>query len=444
MRVVAGTLMALMVSCTQQHVELPTVTIETEPEPGAHVVIRGENYGETPVTITELRPGPTAIEVLKEGYKPANELINVPVEGELRVVVELRPLVGFITIETEPDAAKVYLHGTDYLGETPLYRVPIPVGEHEMQLVKDNHQPLQMTLEVAEDYVYEYRHQLTPMRSSLAIVSIPTGATIWINEAQLDQTTPTRVDLPPGLHSVTVHAKGHIAKDEVVRLAPAEQRSLEVRLVQGDVPPNMVLVPAGEFIMGSDQSPHERPPRKVFVDTFYIDRFEVTNQQFKAVFPHYEFPEGEELFPARGITWNQAAEYAAKVDKRLPTEAEWEKAARGDDGRVYPWGNEFNRDWVNSAESFGAVPRKVGFYREGQSPYGCMDMAGNVYEWTSDWYRAYPGNTEISRDYGQLFRVLRGGSFMVNRFDVRTSARHFDKQDARREDYGFRCAKDAQ
>jgi formylglycine-generating enzyme required for sulfatase activity len=114
------------------------------------------------------------------------------------------------------------------------------------------------------------------------------------------------------------------------------------------------------------------------------------------------------------------------------------------EGRVYPWGNEFNADWCTTAETFGSVIRKVGFHREGQSPFGCMDMAGNVYEWTGDWYRAYPGNTEISKDYGQLYRVLRGGSYESKRFEVRCAARHYDKQENVRQDYGFRCAKDAE
>jgi iron(II)-dependent oxidoreductase len=234
-----------------------------------------------------------------------------------------------------------------------------------------------------------------------------------------------------------------VTTDEAFTLNAAEQKTLELRLVPGDVPPNMVLIPAGEFLMGSEQAPHERPPRKVNVDTFYIDRFEVTNQDFKAVFTAHTFEENEELLPVSGVTWNQAQEYASAVGKRLPTEAEWEKAARGVEGRVYPWGNEFRPEWCTTSETFGSVLRKVGYHREGQSPFGCMDMAGNVYEWTADWYRAYPGNTEISKDYGQLYRVLRGGSFQTNRFETRCAARHFDKQEGAREDYGFRCAQDA-
>jgi len=206
----------------------------------------------------------------------------------------------------------------------------------------------------------------------------------------------------------------------------------------------MVLIPAGEFDFGVDGgSPDERPKRRIKLDAYYIDKFEVTNAQFKLVFPDHTFNEQRADYPVSGVGWKQAAEYAEAVDKRLPTEMEWEKAARGSRGREYPWGTSFSSEFANVS---GDVPEahlmKIGQFREGASEYGCMDMAGNVYEWTNDWYNPYPGNTEITIDYGNIYRVLRGGSYLSEPFEARSSKRHFDKLDATRKDYGFRCAKD--
>ena len=173
---------------------------------------------------------------------------------------------------------------------------------------------------------------------------------------------------------------------------------------------------------------------------FYIDKYEVTNAEFKEVFPEHEFPEGRENYPVTGVSWNLAVDYAKAVGKRLPSEVEWEKAARGPDGLEFPWGNEFDEALCNTAASKHNGPAERGEYIEGVSPYGCVDMAGNVYEWTQDWYQAYDGNQFVTKDYGQIFRVLRGGSYDSERFDVRCAKRHFDKVSSTREDYGFRCA----
>ena len=205
----------------------------------------------------------------------------------------------------------------------------------------------------------------------------------------------------------------------------------------------MVTVPEGEFIMGVDGgSPDERPRRKVILPAFYIDKFEVTNLDFAKVFPNHRFEERTGMFPVSNVTWEQATAYAQAVGKRLPTEEEWEKAARGTDGREYPWGNTFDPQLCNANSGPRSAPTRVGQFRPGASPYGAMDMAGNVYEWTSSWYQPYPGNEVVRDDYGQVFRVLRGGSFSTDRFGVRAARRHYDRVDNRRMDYGFRCAMD--
>ena len=169
----------------------------------------------------------------------------------------------------------------------------------------------------------------------------------------------------------------------------------------------MVLVPAGEFSMGDDQDDDEKPTHRVYLDAFYIDKYEVTNahfQQFVQAMGHrtqaeragdnmtWRAPRGSgssiaglEQHPVVRVSQEDAKAYCTWAGKRLPTEAEWEKAARGTDGRIYPWGNQFDSKRGNFAgRTKGTVP--VGSYEGGQSPYGAHDMAGNVWEWVADWY----------------------------------------------------------
>jgi len=164
----------------------------------------------------------------------------------------------------------------------------------------------------------------------------------------------------------------------------------------------MVLVPAGEFRMGSQEDDsfaesNEQPQRTLFLPAFYIDKLEVSNIEYKRFidatgFPAPEgwrdrtYPEGADFYPVQGVSWWEATAYARWMGKRLPTEAEWEKAARGTDARRFPWGDEYTVDLANSDKDYAPVAS----YFEGQSPYGAVNMAGNVAEWTASAYAPYP------------------------------------------------------
>jgi len=234
----------------------------------------------------------------------------------------------------------------------------------------------------------------------------------------------------------------------------------------GKLPNEMVLIPAGEFIMGSDQRmSDEGPEHRVFLKDYWLDRYEVTNLQYKQFIDatnrksprHYEnrtFPDGFTDHPVVYVSWYDATDYCAWAGKRLPTGAEWEKGARGGDARIYPWGNVFDitkanmpQRWNTLKQTGGTTP--VGAFKEGVSPFGILDMSGNVWEWTSSWYEAYPGNTKPTENYGKTYKTLKGGSWWnCSFYKCGVSAPAFNRsfflRTTRNKGFGFRCAKDSE
>ena len=224
-----------------------------------------------------------------------------------------------------------------------------------------------------------------------------------------------------------------------------------------DITENMVLIPAGMFLMGSDSTnSDEAPMQSLYQPPFYIDRHEVTNADYKDFiettdhpapthWPDRMFPSGEDNYPIVGISWYDAQAYAQWRGKRLPTEVEWEKAARGDDGRIYPWGDEFIPDWVNTKGDGDAytMTAPVGSFPKGVSPYGLFDMSGNAWEWTGDWFDRYPGNTSDNPAYGEQYRVIRGGSWINYDGNIRTFNRGTFYPSDTSLLLGFRCAFDS-
>jgi formylglycine-generating enzyme required for sulfatase activity len=222
----------------------------------------------------------------------------------------------------------------------------------------------------------------------------------------------------------------------------------------------MVFIPAGDFILGTDsKDPLDaiaNPQQKLSLPAFYIDKYEVTNAQFldfsiKTSYTGEGAKEGKDwrlfftpdkgMFPVVYITWNDAEAYCKSVGKRLPTEEEWEKAARGPNGNAYPWGNDWVDGKSNTAESGLRNPSNIGQF-EDVSNYGVYDMLGNVQEWTASWYTTYKGNPKKDPKSGKTYRIVRGLSsryrgklaHLWNRTAFPPNALY---------DTGCRCAKDA-
>lgn len=264
---------------------------------------------------------------------------------------------------------------------------------------------------------------------------------------------------------------GYTPLSEKIKKTKADFAKSEENIRQVTINPeyeSMVLIPAGYFILGdnasADRSVH--PARKIFLNAYLIDKYEVTFAQF------YKFvdatghrkprlagylavgSDGLPLLmnpfnPVVGVSWDDAREYCVWKGKRLPSEAEWEKAAKGDSVRKWPWGNEenpMNGNFVGDQDGY-FYTSPVGSFKNDKSPYGVYDMAGNAMEWVNDWYQenAYQSLDTMNPkgpDSGQL-KVIRGGSWndsikmgqVINRFKMTPEYRDVT--------IGFRCAKNA-
>jgi formylglycine-generating enzyme required for sulfatase activity len=229
--------------------------------------------------------------------------------------------------------------------------------------------------------------------------------------------------------------------------------------------PEMVLIPAGEFVMGSDKleesgvNSNEEPRHVVFLTDYYVARTPITNTQYAAfvsatdrmtpeLWSDGRLPEGIENHPVVHVTWENANAYCDWLFRvtgtpyRLPTEAEWEKAARGDDGRVYPWGDAWDPKRCNTREGAIGGTSPVGACPGGASPFGLLDMAGNVFEWTSSLYKSYPYQADDGREdhSSKGVRVLRGGSFVFYAAYARCAHRYWNYPHWSGKDLGFRVA----
>ena len=283
-----------------------------------------------------------------------------------------------------------------------------------------------------------------------AIVVIQTESTRLATIAAAWTKTPTPTQTPANTSTFTI--------TPTLTLIPpdcTQKGQIWTSPIDGMV---LVCVPAGEFTMGSTIGlDDEKPEHAVFMNAYWIDQTEVTNTKYAQCVADgdcskpsitssisqddYYGNSKYSRYPVINIDWQQAADYCEWAGRALPTEAQWEKAARGSDGFTYPWGNNPpNSTLANYGEIIGDTT-EVGSYPDAKSPYGALDMAGNVWEWVADWYETYSSNFQ-SNPIGPAsgdYRVLRGGSWYGDLFLARVSTRYYNYPDHKNYDIGFRC-----
>lgn len=199
-------------------------------------------------------------------------------------------------------------------------------------------------------------------------------------------------------------------------------------VASGALASEMVTVPPGPFTMGHPDDPTAKPERRYMLGGFSIDKFEVTNAEYATQFPDHKFPDGAGDHPVSRVKWENAKTYCERVGKRLPTDAEWEKAARGNDGRTFPWGEKIRKRMPHPKFS-GVVKHRPGTDKKDVSPYGVQDMAGSLWEWTAD------GDTEG--------KFVRGGLWNLHLdFEFSKAWQKIKIPPEERFSFlGFRCAK---
>ena len=316
-------------------------------------------------------------------------------------------------------------------------------------------------------------------------ISLAERGIAWILSGSTDESPE-----PTATVSVsTVPTESHTAEPQASTPAPSiepsatdaptptlEPGTQQLAPIDGMV---LIYIPAGQAWIGSDlDSPHaeahEFPAHEVALPAFWMDKTEVSNAMYQrcvearlqispipgadpdgcrvhsedflpdqAITYHYNPAFAD--YPVLNISWFAAKDYCYWAARRLPSEEEWERAARGSDRRIYPWGNsEPNPELANYAHSLSIarLPAKIGAHPHGVSPFGVLDMAGNVWEWTSSWFDAFEGSSFTSSNYGEVARVVKGGSYASWPQVIRSASRMGTEPDKWSMQTGFRCATD--
>ena len=404
-----------------------------------------------------------------------------------------------LAVTSTPSGADIYLDNA-WIGKTPLtsYKVDIG-GRYEKQVTVSlelsgyKYRVANLTLKEGQETPWEVRlEKLIPRMATLTITSTPSGASVYVDGGFIGPTPLHDYKIDTGLArekqvTVGLELSGYKYRVENLTLEGGKETPWEVHLEKipqtqkvtipsSATPEGMVLIPVGDFQMGSsDGEFDEKPVHIVYIDAFYMDVYEVTNAQYKK-FVDANPEWGKDHIPSRYhdgnylkhwtgnsygrgdhpvvyVSWYAAMAYAEWAGKRLPTEAEWERAARGGlSGKKYPWGDLLDS---NKAKYRGGGTTAVGTYPPNE--YGLYDMAGNVWEWCldaydGDFYKTSPhrnpiaradGITQVTRRFtdAKAPRVLRGGAWSNSRSALRVADRRQFNPTSTDNSSGFRCVK---
>ena len=419
-----------------------------------------------------LKGGSHRVTMQKEKY--VKRIESVDIKKDVTIKWDLDPDFGWLTVTSTPPGLPVEIN-RKMIGTTPMTALEMAPGKYEVMVKSPCHheQGKKLAIDRGEKEIVATRP--VPKEGAIRVAAVDDKGNAVRADVYVDG---IKVGTAPGLHKVSICAKKvEVRKGGAVwkkALSPVEKQVSDLKAVlegtsvarAAEASSDVVLIPAGKFWMGCNEAvdsecdDDEKPYHDVYLDAFSMDRHEVTVAAYgkcvesgkcsKAETGGYcnTGKSGRTDHPINCVDWAQAAAYCKWAGKRLPTEAEWEKAARGTDGRKYPWGNQnaaCSRAVMDDGGDGCGKDRTwpVCSKEAGNSPYGLCDMAGNVYEWVSDWYGKDSYGSSGDRNPGGpssgARRVLRGGSWDSESWSLRASNRVRFTPVSRYVNSGFRC-----
>lgn len=471
--------------------EYGSIRVQSTP-PGAMIFLDGTEVGATPGLIPKVEAGEHNIVIVKDGYSSFSRTVNVARNVTASVNAVLTKEYGTLNITSEPANAAVYIDGVSkgLTSSTGLRVTGLGIGAHKIRVAKTGYQTYEVEMTVESGEGNMLHAVLEPKPGSIVITSTPSGASVSVDGRPQGNTPCSVTSLTPRTYNIRVEKAGYEDGEISVSVGPGQSVARAIVLKKTPTSPSypsprgegrvgltplgggefrnkkdgsiLVEIPAGEFTMGSnDGYSDEEPVHTVYLDKYYIGKYEVTVGQFRKfcnatgkTMPEQPNWNNRDDHPVVNVSWNDAKAYCDWAGLRLPTEAEWEKAARGTDGRKYPWGSNWDGSKCNHGSSTSPYTdasdgyeytSPVGSFPSGVSPYGAYDMAGNVWEWCNDWYdNKYYAGAPSSNPKGPstgTYRVLRGGSWGLNDGSCRSALRNRFLPDSRINLGGFRPAK---
>jgi formylglycine-generating enzyme required for sulfatase activity len=404
-------------------------SFDSEPA-GAVVLVDGKVVCKSTPCTKSVAVGRHEVTMSLEQYDDGAASVDLSPRNK-RVKLELAAAFGLLDIATTPSGVSVAVDGK-VVGLSPVTGLRLDPGGHEV-LVKDRcRQELGEKVAVEKGKTRRVSIDALPRYAGLALTAADERGNDLEAEVEVDGepkgATPLRVKVPMCAKEVVVKASGGRVWKQALGLKEKEVLTLQAVPKQG-CPAGMVYIPGGTFNMGSDNGDSdERPVHRVTVSGFCLDRTEAAGSDGK---------------PIVNVSWDQAKASCEKQGKRLPTEAEWEFAARGTSGRSYPWGEATPSCERANYDQCGRTLKNVGTHPTGATPEGVQDLAGNVWEWVEDCYGNYysSGQSNPQKEQCSGARVHRGGSWLDYASWLRGAGRDRDDPRNQRGGLGFRCAR---
>ncbi|MBN2279355.1 MAG: SUMF1/EgtB/PvdO family nonheme iron enzyme [Candidatus Marinimicrobia bacterium] len=414
----------------------------------------------------ELVPGNYQLEVSKSGYLPVSKSITVVLGETVRENITLTRNAGYLDISVTPSGAKVLVNKEDHSNQS---RITLAPGQYKIEISQQGYRDISEVVSIELGRAISKSYNLEQITGNLLFNISPLEAKVELkrNGRTIENWTGMKSlkDLPIGEYQVSSSASGYDNQSKTITISENKTTNIDIKMEKRSVASsnlggqrdlgglnsgnNMILVRGGTFQMGSNNGDSdEKPVHSVTVNDFYISKYEVTFAEYDKFCEatNREKPSdegwGRGNRPVINVTWDDAVAYCKWAGGRLPTEAEWEYAARGGNqsrGYTYSGNNDIDKvAWYTS--NSGNKTHPVG--EKQANELGIYDMTGNVWEWCSDWYGTYPSSSQTNPDGAASgsSRVLRGGSWFNDQSGCRVANRGRNGPEDRSSGIGFRLA----